>query len=209
MTRVILASASPRRRELLAALVRDFEVMPADVPEPLSGDPHENARRLAGDKAAFVAKQHPGAVVIGADTIVHLNGRSYGKPAGAADAVRILRELRGREHHVVTGIAIASPGGLQVASSETVVHMAPLADDAVAAYVASGRPLDKAGAYAIQDADVPTVATWEGCYCNVVGLPLWRLRGLLSAAGVASAEPHLSMKRCDGCPERDRSPSPA
>ena len=206
MTRVILASASPRRREFLAALLADFEVMPADVPEPLTGDADENARRLAADKASFVAKQHPGAVVIGADTIVHIAGRSYGKPRDAADAMRIIRELRGRSHHVVTGVAVASGGGLHVASSETAVLMAPLHDDRLAAYVASGRPLDKAGAYAIQDSDVPTVASWDGCYCNVVGLPLWRLRALLRSCRLETREPHLSITRCSDCPERDASP---
>ena len=264
MTRVILASASPRRRELLGALVLDFDVIPADVPEPLIGDPHENARRLAADKAAFVARQHPGAIVIGADTIVHLAGVSYGKPRDAADAIRILRELRGRSHQVVTGIAVvpggpdglqtraraetvgserrtpspaaagegrgegrggqaepnATPGacirssvfrpeGLHVSSSETTVHMSDLPDGRLTAYVASGRPLDKAGAYAIQDADIPTVASFDGCYCNVVGLPLWRLRGLLGPCGLETRQPHLSITRCAECPERDASPPSA
>ena len=205
MTRVILASASPRRRELLAALAADFEVLAADVPEPLGGDPHENATSLAAAKASAVSKHHPGALVIGADTIVHDAGVSYGKPRDAADAVRILGELRGRTHQVVTGLAVAADGELRVASSETAVHMAVLSDGQVAAYVASGRPLDKAGAYAIQDGDVPTVASWDGCYCNVVGLPLWRLRALLRECGLTWAEPHLSIMRCAECPERDSS----
>lgn len=202
MTRVILASASPRRRELLAALVDEFEVIPADVPEPLTADPHENARQLAAEKAAALSRQFPAAVVIGADTIVHEYGTSYGKPADAADAVRILRELRGRAHQVVTGVAVATGASFHIESSETTVRMAPLTDGQIAGYVASGRPLDKAGAYAIQDADVPTVASWEGCYCNVVGLPLWRLREMLRACGVDASQPDATISRCAACPER-------
>jgi septum formation protein len=202
MTRVILASASPRRRELLAALIADFEVIPADVPEPLSGDPRENAKQLATAKAVLVARQHPDAVVIGADTIVHEAGRSYGKPEDAADAARILRELRGRPHGVVTGLAVATAVSCHAEHTETIVELAPMSDAAIAAYVASGRPLDKAGAYAIQDGDVPTVAAYTGCYCNVVGLPLWRLRKMLTSCAITCREPHLTLARCANCPDR-------
>jgi septum formation protein len=202
MTRVILASASPRRRELLGALIADFEVIPADVPEPLAGDPRDNAKQLATAKAVLVARQHRGAIVIGADTIVYESGRSYGKPESAADAVRILRELRGKPHHVVTGLAVATGVSCHMEYSETRVELAPLSDSAIDAYVASGRPLDKAGAYAIQDADVPTVASFSGCYCNVVGLPLWRLRRMLTACAVPTREPGITLPRCHTCPDR-------
>ena len=205
MTRVILASGSPRRRELLAALVDTFEVVPSGVEEPLDAPPVENALRLARDKARDVLSRDRGAVVIGADTIVFLDGRSYEKPAGAADALRIWRELRGRTHGVVTGVAIVSAATESTGAIVSDVTLNDLSDEAVRAYVASGRPMDKAGAYAIQDEDVPTVTRLEGCYCNVMGLPLWTLRRLLERAGVAAREPSGMFERCGTCPDRESS----
>lgn len=200
--RIILASASPRRRELLGGLLSDFEVIPSHVPEEATGDPAGDARRLALAKARAVAALAPGAVVVGADTIVHDGQRSYGKPADAGEAAGMLRALRGREHSVYTGLAVVA-GGLELAGlSVSQVRLAALTDEQIDAYVASGRPLDKAGAYAIQDEDVPTVAGLEGCYCAVVGLPLWNLARLLEAAGVSCREPAAWFARCEACPER-------
>ena len=199
---VVLASASPRRRELLRALLDETTVDPAGIDEHTTDDPRADARRLAREKASAVARRHPGTVVIGADTIVHDGERAYGKPGDAGTATAMLRALRGKTHLVVTGIAVVSASGAASEVSASRVTLADLSDDAIAAYVASGRPLDKAGAYAIQDEDVPTVTALDGCYCSVMGLPLWRLRALLATAGVVAREPHHSLPRCEGCPER-------
>ncbi len=200
--RVVLGSASPRRRELLRALLDDFAGDPADIAEHTTDDPRADARRLAREKASVVARRHPGAVVIGADTIVHDGERHYGKPADSDDAVAMLCALRGRAHVVLTGIAVVSASGAASDVSTSEVALSDLDDEAIAAYVASGRPLDKAGAYAIQDEDVPTVAALDGCYCSVMGLPLWRLRALLATAGVAVRGPDRDLERCGACPER-------
>lgn len=202
MTRVILASASPRRRELLAALVEDFETVTSTVDEVLGADAVADAEALATAKAREVAARYPGAVVIGSDTIVTDGRRSYGKPEDAADALAMWRALRGMTHRVVTGVAIVGPEGERVGHSVSDVELSALDDDAVQAYIDSGRPMDKAGAYAIQDADVPTVSRFEGCYCSVMGLPLWRLRAMLAAAGVSTRDPAASRPGCAACPER-------
>ncbi len=201
MTRVILASASPRRRELLTALIREFEVLAPEIDEPLFGDPVENARHLAAAKAAAISRLHPGPVVIAADTIVHDGERAYGKPADAADATAMLRRLSGRPHRVITGITVMTGLSCHIDHCETTVSMAGLSEEAIAAYVASGRPLDKAGAYAIQDADAGLVDLWDGCYCNVVGLPLWNIRRLLTPLGLRPAEP-AATPYCANCPNR-------
>ena len=199
---VVLASASPRRRELLRALLDDVTIDPAGIDEHTTGDPRADARRLAREKASAAARRHPGAVVIGADTIVHDGERTYGKPGDPDAAVTMLRALRGKPHLVATGVAVISAGGAASEVSTSEVILADLSDEAIAAYVESGRPLDKAGGYAIQDEDVPTVAALDGCYCSVMGLPLWRLRALLATAGLAAREPHCALPRCEGCPER-------
>ena len=206
MTRVVLASASPRRLELLAALVSAFEVMPSDAAEDLTGDAIADAGRLALAKAQVVAAREPAALVIGADTIVFDGEHSYGKPRDAADAGTMLRALRGRAHTVVTAVAVVAPWKSVTSHSLARVTLANLSEASIDAYVASGRPLDKAGAYAIQDDDVPTVNSIDGCYCSVVGLPLWRLRAMLREAGVDSREPSAMRDRCATCPERQSSP---
>lgn len=200
--RIVLASASPRRRELLAALVSDFEVAPSSVPEETDGDPAADATRLALAKARAVAGQLPGALVIGSDTIVHDGMRAFGKPADAAEAVAMLGALRGRTHTVYTGVAVVRVGEERSGCSAARVELANLDDAQIEAYVASSRPLDKAGAYAIQDEDVPTVARLDGCYCAVVGLPLWRTRELLESLGVECHDPGVALARCRECPER-------
>ncbi|GAB4325473.1 MAG: Maf family protein [Dehalococcoidia bacterium] len=205
MSRVVLASASPRRRELLRALVDEFAVVPADVEEVLKGDPVDEAVRLAEEKARIVAQGHPETVVIGSDTVVFDDRRAYGKPGDEDDAAAMLRDLSGREHRVVTAVAVARPGG-KVASAVSVatVRLRALGEDEVRAYVASGIPLDKAGAYAIQHDEFPVVAAMEGCYCTVVGLPLWALRRLLEDAGIRCGDPGTTFERCRSCPDRVR-----
>ncbi len=201
--RVVLASGSPRRKELLGAILPGFDVYAADVDETFSESPREDAARLALAKARAGLEADAARLSVGSDTIVADEHRSYAKPVDEADAVAMLRTLRGRPHVVLTGVAVVAGGWApMVAVSETVVEMAPLTDEQITAYVASGRPLDKAGAYAIQDEDVPTVAACHGCYCGVMGLPLWRVRDLLMEFGVAAREPHEVFARCAACPER-------
>lgn len=202
MTRVVLASASPRRRELLAALLDDFEVAPSAVEEAFGADPVADAESLALAKARDIANTCPGAVVIGSDTIVFDAERAYGKPEDADDALAMWRALRGRTHWVVTGVAVVAPGYEAVCHTVGQVELANLDDAAVRGYVASGRPMDKAGAYAIQDTDIGTVTRLEGCYCSVMGLPLWQLRALLAGAGVSCREPHATRPECATCPGR-------
>ena len=209
MTRVILASASPRRRELLAALLPTFEVVVSDIEEPMTEDPERDAVHLALGKATAVAgrAEFVGAVVIGADTIVHDGLKAYGKPSDPADAVAMLTALRNRTHRVFTGVAVTGGANVRAAVSVSEVTLSNHSDRAIEAYVASGRPLDKAGAYAIQDEDVPTVAALDGCFCGVMGLPLWRLRSLLDAFGVQTTAPDATYPRCAACPERDSTAS--
>ena len=199
MTRVILASQSPRRRELLAGLLQEFEVQPADIDEPLGPNAIADARLLARSKAAAIATAVPEAWVIGCDTVVFDERGSLGKPTGEEDAVAMLTSLRGRTHRVVTGIALIGPGVELLDHAISDVSMAELSDETVREYVATGRTMDKAGGYAIQDREFRPVARLDGCYCNVVGLPLWRLKGLLQAAGIAATAPALP--QCATCPD--------
>ncbi len=202
MMEVVLASASPRRRELLQALVPVFTSMASEIPEPLTGDAPTDAVALARAKALAVAEGAPAALVIGADTIVYDGLRLYGKPTDGDDAMTMLARLQGRAHKVATGIAVVAGGAVSHAVSVSDVTLNALSYHAIAAYVSSGRPLDKAGAYAIQDEDVPTVSALDGCYCAVMGLPLWRLRDLMVQAGVSCGLPDATYARCTACPER-------
>lgn len=173
---LILASASPRRRELLAQAGFVFEVRPAHVPEdPRAGeDPIAYVTRLAREKAQAVYKEigDAEAVVLGADTTVVLDDEILGKPEDAADAARMLRRLSGRSHRVMTGIAVVTADQAQVAAEVTAVRFLTLSDEEIAAYVATGEPMDKAGAYAIQGRAARWIPRIEGDYFNVVGLPL-------------------------------------
>jgi septum formation protein len=179
--RLILASASPRRRELLAQAGYTFEVHPAHVNEDLR--PGEDAIayvvRLAREKALFVFTEisskgsaPPQVVVLGADTTVTLDSHILAKPEDAADAARMLRMLSGRTHRVITGIAIATAKGVEVAAEVTGVQFRTLSDAEIDAYVATGEHMDKAGAYGIQGLAAKWIPRVEGCYFNVVGLPL-------------------------------------
>ena len=168
----------------------------------MTGDAVRDAVALALAKAQAIARNRPGAVVIGSDTIVFDDARSYGKPTSAEEAREMLTALAGREHRVVTAVAVLSGTNVATATSISRVELTALDATVIDAYVASGRPLDKAGAYAVQDEDVPTVALLEGCYCGVMGLPLWALRGLLVAEGVTCRAPSAAFERCAECPER-------
>ncbi len=183
---MILASASPRRRELLAALGLEFEVLPAQGEEltPAGGDPRETVKALSAAKALEIARQHPGALVLGADTVVEQNGQILGKPRDAADAAAMLRRLSGASHRVFTGLTLVRGSEILSEAEETLVRFRPLSEDEIAAYVASGEPMDKAGAYGIQALGSLLVEGIEGDYFNVVGLPLCRLGRMLNRFGV-------------------------
>ena len=188
MTKLVLASTSPRRAEVLADAGFTFEVVAARVDESRRTGEQAKAyvRRLAEAKAWAVAGGvSPPAIVIAADTVVVMDGEVLGKPASADDAGRMLRRLSGRTHQVLTGLAVLKiPGGAARVEIETTqVTFAPLTEAEIEAYVASGEPLDKAGAYAIQGRGGRFVARVEGCYFNVVGLPLARLYSMLSEMG--------------------------
>ena len=193
--RLVLASASPRRSELLALLGRPFTVVVADVDEtPLPGEPADAlVERLAAAKAALVAEQlragdgadavAVGAVVVGADTVVVLDGEILGKPVDAPNAEAMLERLQGRVHRVLTGVAVARVDHAGVAMrcfvDSTEVQFVPMTATDIAGYVSTGEPLDKAGAYGIQGLGGRWVERIAGSYHNVVGLPLARLAPLL------------------------------
>jgi len=186
---LILASASPRRRELLTQCGLSFTVQPADIDESiLAGEsPEQYVTRLAREKAQAVFAQISGKesgsqqVVLGADTTVTLDAHILGKPVDAHDAARMLRLLSGRTHQVITGIALVSAGGVLSAAETTTVQFSPMTDAEIATYIATGEPMDKAGAYAIQGLAARWIPRIEGCYPNVVGLPIARLFSLLKA----------------------------
>jgi septum formation protein len=182
---LVLASASPRRRELLAGLGLQFTVRPADVDEtPREGeDPGVYVLRLAQEKAAAVARDQE-ELVLAADTTVVVDGEILGKPSDEEDARRMLRRLSGREHEVLTGIALCEAGRRDASSVErSRVRMAALSEDEIAWYAASGEPLDKAGAYAIQGLGSLFVEAVAGNYSNVVGLPVPAVYRLFAALG--------------------------
>ena len=177
---LILASQSPRRAEILKQAGFEFVVRPADVDEtPLVGEsPRACAERLARAKAMAV---EAGAddIVLGADTVVVIDGHTLGKPTDTADAARMLQLLSGRQHEVITGVCLRRQSGLGCGSTVTRVWFAPLSQEEIAAYVASGEPMDKAGAYAIQGLASRYIPRIEGSYANVVGLPIdWVYRHL-------------------------------
>ncbi|MGQ9767793.1 MAG: Maf family protein [Anaerolineae bacterium] len=182
---LILASRSPRRQALLAGLGLTFTVDAAEVDEsPLPGEPAEEmVLRLSRLKAATVAARHPAAWVLAADTVVVLDGMLLGKPADVTEATAMLVALRGRAHIVHTAVALAWDGRLRAELCTSAVTMRPYSDAEIAAYVATGDPLDKAGAYAIQHPSFAPVAAWEGCYASIMGLPLDLVRTMLADAG--------------------------
>lgn len=183
---IVLASASPRRRELLSLITEHFTVCPADADETLRDAPlGEEVTRLSRLKAEAVQAQHPNAVCIGSDTMVTIDGLRLGKPKDADEAASMLRRLRGRTHEVLTGLAVLTPdGGAHTLHTCTRVTFRDFAEDELAAYLATGEPLDKAGAYGIQGLGGLLVAGIQGDYHNVVGLPVCRLGQILRDFGV-------------------------
>lgn len=183
---IVLASASPRRRELLDSLGLSFEVQPAEGPEntPETGDAAEAVRAISLGKARAVAALRPGDLVIGADTVVECDGRILGKPADEDEACAMLRALSGRTHRVYTGVAVIAGGEESVRAVETGVRFRALSEREIAAYVATGEPMDKAGAYAVQGRAALFIEGIDGDYFNVVGLPLCALGQMLEHFGV-------------------------
>jgi septum formation protein len=184
---VVLGSASPRRRELLRLITPHFEVAAADVDERLDpGDLPAAVTALALRKARAVAGARAEGIVVGADTVVVLDGMALGKPGGADEARAMLRRLRGRTHEVITAVAVVDAASGRAATRAVVsrVSMARYGDDDIEAYVVTGEPLDKAGAYAIQGIGGRLVDAVVGSYSNVVGLPLEATRQLLADFGV-------------------------
>ena len=187
---LVLASGSPRRREMLSGLGLEFLVDPADIDEGVrpGETPVAYVRRVASSKAATVAARHPTSVVLAADTTIDLDGAVLAKPADAADAARMLEALSGREHLAHTAMAIAVGGLLNVVEVTTAVRMRPLSTAEIDWYVATGEPLDKAGAYAIQGRAAAFVESVAGSVSNVVGLPMAEAVMALRAAGIAVGE---------------------
>ena len=179
---LVLASASPRRVVLLRQVGAEFVVVDPGPDRAWPGDaePRHGVRALALDKARRVAKERPGRVVVGADTVVVLRGRRLGKPRNRAEALAMLGRLHGRTHEVWTGIAVVRDGEQRTAAECVRVQLARLTASELEAYVATGEPLDKAGAYGIQGVAGQFVRKIEGDYTAVVGLPLARLRSVLT-----------------------------
>ena len=179
---IVLASASPRRRELLLGLGLPFEVAAADIDEEAvtASTPQALVKKLTLEKARAVAKIRPAALVIGADTVVYKNGRIFGKPKNAAEAQNMLRALSGGTHTVATGIALVSPDGEIDDVVTANVTFKALTEGQIARYIATGEPFDKAGGYGIQGRAAAMIREITGDYYTVMGLPVCRLGELLA-----------------------------
>ena len=184
--RVILASQSPRRRELLTLIGIPHEVRPADIDESLLPNeaPGPHAERLARAKAATVARDNPDAIVIGSDTIVVVDGDVLGKPRNEAHAEEMLARLSGRSHTVMTAVAVQWNGRELSAVEEVGVTFRPLTPVEIRAYIGTGEPMDKAGAYGIQGFGATNISGVDGDYFSVMGLPLQRMTRLMAELGL-------------------------
>jgi septum formation protein len=188
---VILASASPRRHELLKRIVSEFLIVPTDIDEDAmtTSDPFETAEKLAFEKANAVPPGYTDSVILGCDTVVALQKNGvwiqYTKPVDADDAIRILQELRGKTHQVITGVAVLSAFTTSVGHCVTHVQFNEATDVEIEAYVRTGEPMDKAGAYGAQGMGSFLVKELDGPFDNVVGLPLQLTRELLAKSGVS------------------------
>ena len=184
--KVVLASSSPRRRDLLNLIGIAHEVRPANLDESMRPRemPRRHAERLARDKASAVAVRDPDLITIAADTIVVINRKVLGKPTDKEEAARMLAMLSGREHTVITAVAVSRGKKLRSAIEEVKVKFRHLREDEIEAYIATGEPMDKAGAYGIQGYGATIVERVEGDYFAVMGLPLVRLIGLMRDVGV-------------------------
>lgn len=207
MPSLILASRSPRRQELLQRLGVPFQVVTADIDETQQpGEPPTDlVQRLAREKALAVAARTPGQPVLGADTIVVLEGEVLGKPVDDGEAAAMLRRLRGRPHTVWSALYAWNPATARQAAAlnQSQVWMRAYGDDEIAAYVSSGDPLDKAGAYAIQHPGFAPVERIDGCFSGVMGFPLGDVARVLRAIGVhvpgqaaAACQPQMGLGRC-------------
>jgi septum formation protein len=190
---LVLASASPRRSELLTQAGFTFAVHPAHIAEDLQPgeEPVAYVTRLAREKAEHIYRQlvptmGPRLVVLGADTTVTLDNHILGKPEDATDAARMLALLSGRDHQVITGVAVVTAEGASVAAEVTRVWFDSPTEAEIASYIASGEPMDKAGAYGIQGRAARWIPRVEGCYFNVMGLPIARVARMLTAAGMVN-----------------------
>ncbi len=188
----ILASSSPRRRELLAGVGLDFEVLAPQVPEHArDGEaPLDFAKRMAMEKALYVcAQERRGRIVVGGDTVVSVSGEIFGKPRDEEDAFLMLQKLSGKTHEVITGFCVARPPGdvLHLGATRTEVRMKSLDTEGMRRYIKTGEPMDKAGAYAIQGIGSCLVEWIKGSYTGVVGLPLFELVSVLSDMGVVES----------------------
>lgn len=181
---LILASASPRRRELLRLITPDFQVFAQDIEEtlPQRSSPEQAVRELARQKAEAALSARPDDVVIGADTLVEVDGRILGKPASSAEAAETLSLLSGRRHRVYTGVAVLSSRKSHVFAEGAQVEFAPLSPRQIDAYIATGEPMDKAGAYGVQGYGALLVRAVYGDYYTVMGLPVCALARYLSEA---------------------------
>jgi septum formation protein len=184
--KVVLASSSPRRRGLLDLIGIKHDVRPADVDETMRAGEraHDYAERLAREKAEVIAAAGGDNIVIGADTIVVIDGRVLGKPVNEQQAAAMLESLGGRTHTVVTAVALVADGQISSAVEEVTVTFRPLTLDEINSYIATGEPMDKAGAYGIQGYGATIVERIEGDYFAVMGLPLVRLVRLLAERGI-------------------------
>jgi len=184
---LILASQSPRRQQLMAQIGLEFSVMVTDIDETMDASlpPKDEVLRLSIEKAEAAAQSaHKDAIIVAADTIVVLNDRVLGKPRNAEEAVQMLQSLSGNTHRVMTGVTVYKHGVADSFVEETDVQFRPLSKAEIEAYVATGEPMDKAGAYGVQGTGCLFVSSLNGDYYNVMGLPLCRLCSHLRAAGV-------------------------
>jgi len=182
---IILASGSPRRHELLKKLCKNFVVEVSDAKEVQQADsPKTLAIENAKLKASSIAAKNPDAVVIGADTIVVLNDEIFGKPDGVAGAEKMLAQLAGKKHEVITGLAICAGDKIFTAAEVTEVYFGEMTAEEIRKYVATGEPLDKSGSYALQGGATKFIEKIHGDWSNVVGLPVYRLRKLAQAANI-------------------------
>ena len=183
---LILASGSPRRRELLARMGYSFEICTPDVDEHVTGHARDIVRTLAERKARAAAAHYEDGVIIASDTLVSLDGAPLGKPVDAREAREMLTALSGREHEVFTGVCVldARSGQWQTRTVRTGVTFRDISPDEIDAYIATGEPMDKAGAYAIQGGAAPFVAALDGEFENVVGFPVVEVREMLTGMGM-------------------------
>ena len=187
---LILASSSPRRKELLTQVGIPFEISVPEVDEQCALPGPDAVRALSRRKAEAAARMNPGRYVLAADTLVCIHGQTLGKPRDPEDAKRMLRLLSGNTHQVYTGVTVISPdGSTRTDTDASGVTFDPLTEEMISAYVDSGEPLDKAGAYGIQGRASLFVSRLEGCFSGVMGLPMYLVRRLLAQSGYPLSDP--------------------